>query len=995
MPTGFLTAAERERLNRFPGQIPDEDLSAFFLLSEADQGAINQHREAHTRLGFALQLCALRYLGFAPDDLGTAPVAAVAYVAQQLGVAPQVLQAYGGRRPTRTTHFQQVQHHLHFRLATPLDMYALQTWLVERALEHDKPTMLLQLACDKLRREQIVRPGLTRLERLIATARDHAYRETWQRLMPLLPPERQTFLDALLTPEADTGRTRLNWLRQEATASTAPQIIATLQKVAFLRERGVETWDLAGLNPNRVKWLAQLGWRATNQYLQRMPSTRRYPILLAFLHQALHHHTDVAIELYDQCLWEYHSAAQDELSEFRKAIARSTNEKLRFFQALGQVLLDSEVTDAAVRAESFARVPAPVLRAAIEETQCLIRPRHDDAIDFFGTRYSTIRQFAPTFLQTLTFHAHGPDDTLLRAIEVIRTLDGAPTRRPVPREAPMGLITDTWRPYIREPDGSISRRYYELCTLWHLRSALRAGNVWVAHSRRYANPDTYLIPPAEWPRWRPEVIRQTGTPSAGAARLAEREGELERAMADVERLLAHKDSPVRVEKDQIVLSPFEADPRPASAEALAEHITERLPRVELPELLIEVDTWTRFSAHFLHAAGADPLQPALLPHLYASVLAQACNFGLEQMAQSTDLSYRRLAWCTTWHLREDTLKAAITALVNYHHQLPLSQAWGSGVLSSSDGQRFPISGKNRHARRMPPPLGYGMGVTFYSWSSDQLSQYGTKFVPVTIRDSTYVLDEICNNETELPIREHTTDTAGATEIIFALFDLLGFRFAPRLRDLNDRRLFASGPIDMQRYPRLQPHITGRINRPRILDWWEEMLRVAGSMRLGWVTASLLVQKLQAHPQQNALARALQEYGRLARTLHILRWYAHPEDRRRFLRQLNKGEALHDLRAFLMVANKGQLRQSRGEALTHQALCLNLVTNAVIVWNTVYMAAAVEQLSQEGYPVQESDLAHVWPTRYAHLNVYGKYHFNVEEVRGRKGLRPLRQPGQKA
>jgi TnpA family transposase len=119
------------------------------------------------------------------------------------------------------------------------------------------------------------------------------------------------------------------------------------------------------------------------------------------------------------------------------------------------------------------------------------------------------------------------------------------------------------------------------------------------------------------------------------------------------------------------------------------------------------------------------------------------------------------------------LKAAIIALVNYHHHLPLSQHWGSGILSSSDGQRFPVSGKTRHARRMPPSLGYGMGITFYSWSSDQLSQYGTKYVPVTVRDSTYVLDELCNNETELPIREHTTDTAGATEIIFALFDLLG------------------------------------------------------------------------------------------------------------------------------------------------------------------------------------------------------------------------------
>jgi TnpA family transposase len=311
---------------------------------------------------------------------------------------------------------------------------------------------------------------------------------------------------------------------------------------------------------------------------------------------------------------------------------------------------------------------------------------------------------------------------------------------------------------------------------------------------------------------------------------------------------------------------------------------------------------------------------------------------------------------TTWYLREETLKAAFTALVNYHYHLPLSQLWGSGILSSSDGQRFPVSGKSRHARPFPPALGYGMGITFYSWTSDQLSQYGTKYVPVTIRDSTYVLDEICNNETELLIREHTTDTPGATEVIFALFDLLGYRFTPRLRDLGDRRLFTSGPIDIHRYPRLQPYVTGRIQRQPVLHWGDEMLRVAGSLKLSWVTASLLVQKLQAYPQKNALTVVLQEYGRLVRTLHILRWYTDQEERRRILRQLNKGEALHDLRVFLVVANKGHLRHPRGEVLAHQASCLYLVTNAVIVWNTVYMAAAVAQLKQEGYPLDEADLA---------------------------------------
>ena len=88
------------------------------------------------------------------------------------------------------------------------------------------------------------------------------------------------------------------------------RLVETLQKVAFLLEARVDTWDLTGLNPNRVKWLAQLGWKAPTPQLQRMDPRRRYPILVAFLHQALLHHTDVAVELYDQCLWEYHSAAQ-------------------------------------------------------------------------------------------------------------------------------------------------------------------------------------------------------------------------------------------------------------------------------------------------------------------------------------------------------------------------------------------------------------------------------------------------------------------------------------------------------------------------------------------------------------------------------------------------------------------------------------------------------------------------------------------------------------
>jgi TnpA family transposase len=411
--------------------------------------------------------------------------------------------------------------------------------------------------------------------------------------------------------------------------------------------------------------------------------------------------------------------------------------------------------------------------------------------------------------------------------------------------------------------------------------------------------------------------------------------------------------------------------------------------VELSELLIEVDGWTRFSDDFEHAGGTEPRGRELRTHLYASVLAQACNFGPVRMAQISDLTYQKLAWCTNWYIRDETLKAATTRLVNFQYRQPLSRFWGTGTLSSSDGQRFPVSGKVRMATALPRYFGYGKGVTFYTWTSDQFSQYGTKVIPTTVRDATYVLDEILDNETELPILEHTTDTAGYTEIVFALFDLLGLQFSPRIRDLGDQRLFR---LDRQkRHPHLAPLLRGRINRDRILRNWDDLLRVAGSLKRGWVTASLLIGKLQSYPRKNRLTRALQEYGRLVKTVFILRFLESEDYRRRILGQLNKGEALHGLREFLLFANKGTLRKKQEEELRNQAGCLNLVTNAVVTWNTVYMAAVIERLRAEGKIVSEEDIARLSPARYEHINPYGKHRFEVEEGLSRTRLRPLRLP----
>ncbi len=987
MATWTLSDAERECLNCFPTDISSEDIITFFTLTPVDKKQIPITTNASNRLGFALQLCTLRYLGFCPDILTPLPAEVLGYLAKQLGVDPNGLSDYGERAHTRTDHLQAIQEYLEFHKATQADFIALTAWLLDRALEHDKPSLLLQLLCEKLYKEKIVRPGITRLEKLVAAARSQAQEETFRRVSPLLTPEHKKFLDDLLLSNETTNRTLHAWLIKGATSNTASAMLFCLDKLAFLRKQKIDTWDMSLLTPNRLKFLAQIAKRSTNQALQRMPEERRYPILLAFLNQSLIEITDETIEIFDRCLWDCYNGAKNDLAAFKKEVYKSSNEKLILLKEVGKLVLDPEIKDQELRETIFAYLPQEKLQAVVEECGKIIRPTNDKYFDFLSTRYSYLQQFVPKFLDSFVFQSKTKDDALLAAIDTIRQMNATNQRR-LPPDAPLDFLSDDWTQYVIDRDGKVSKRYYALSGLWELRSNLRAGNIWVANSRRYANPETYLIPKDKWEQLRTEVCKQMNVLEHGIERLQEKKQELSLLLKSADAFLAQKGE-VRIENGKLVLPRLKEEELPESARKLQELITARLPQVEITDLFIEVGGWVNLPEPFEHAAGSQPRSLELSIYLYASTLAQAENLGLHQMAHIANLSYEKLAWYTKWYIREETLKKAFTRIVNMQYHQWLSKFWGDGTLSSSDGQRLLTVGKNRLGAHIPHFFGLLRGLTFYTWTSNQFSQFGTKPIRPTMRDSTYVLDEILGNESELPLLNHTVDTGGFTEVDFALFSLLGRGYWPRLRDIGDQRLYR---LDKSvKYPNIEPLLKGTLNEKFIIDNYDEILRVAGSLQLGYVTASLFISKLQARPQQNMLTRVLQEYGKLEKTIFILRYIQDPVFRRVINLQLNKGEQVHELRQFIHFANEGKIRTHLEEEQINEAGCLNLVVNAIILWNTVYMQAIIEQLRNEGYQINDDDLRHLGPARHEHINPYGHYTFNVQQELQRKGLRPLRQP----
>ncbi|MDJ0799663.1 MAG: Tn3 family transposase [Calothrix sp. MO_167.B12] len=986
MPGQFLTQAEREKLSSFPPHPTEDDIIIFFGLTASDLNLINKRSGDYNRLGYALQLGTLRYLGFVPDDLQAAPFSIVNYLAQQLQVNPSCLVLYGKREKTRTNQLQQIQAHLGWRKSTQIDMLLWENWLLERAMEHDRPLLLFQLICDKLRTENIVRPGVTTLERMVINARSKANLETFNRIQFLLTTSTKLFLDSLLERDDNMGKIPITWLRLHATTNSPNSILNALSKLTFLAQHDVTNWNLSSLNPNRLKFLAQLGKKSSNQALKKINQERRYPILVAFVFQIFEEVTDETMDLYIHCLGDIDARARRDLKEFHLHEAKSTNEKVRLLKELGQVILDEGIKNEEVRASIYQKITPEKLQAVIEDCQRLIRPNDDNHFDFLANRYGYIRRFAPVFFAVFTFNSHQSSGSLIKAIKLLRELDAA-NKRKIPNDAPQDFISPKWANYVFDDQGEIVRRYYEMCLLWELRRALRSGDIWLENSRRYANPESYLIPQEKWPSLRPEVCQILQLPLKGKERLQQQQEELDYQLEKLHQTLQDDDKVRLDEEGELIISPLQAEDLPFSAHKLQQLIRKTLPQIDLSELLMEMDKLSGFSYALTHAGGNISPPSETKKYLYAAILAQGTNLGLSRMAMIANLSYDRLVWFTNWYLREETLKEANITLVNFQYHQWLSQFWGGGTLSSSDGQRFPVAVNNRQAVSLPRYFGYGKGLTFYTWTSDQQSQYGDKVIPSTMKDAPYLLDAILDNETELSILEHTTDTAGYTDVMFALFDLLGLQFSPRLRALKSKCLYL---IEREiKYPHLKPLFKGKIHLDYILNRWDDLLRVVGSLKFGWVTSSLFIGKLKSFPQQNGLLRALEEYGRLVKTNFILRYLNSEDYRRRINTQLNKGEKLHDLRRFLFFAHLGLIRHQQDENLANQSACLTLVTNAVVTWNTIYMQAAIEQLSVEGLAISSDDFVHLSPARYEHINPYGRYEFDVAKTFSQQELRPLR------
>nr|WSX76815.1 Tn3 family transposase [Streptomyces sp. NBC_00899] len=1012
MPVEFLTDEQAAVYAAYRGAPSRTELERFFFLDDADRELIEPKRRAHNRLGFAAQLTTARYLGVFLDDPADVPPEVVEYLAEQLNIGdPSVLKEYGERENTRLEHVRELRRVLEYREFAEAEG-ELREWVDARAwTTGEGPKALFDAAAGWLRERRVLLPGVTTLTRLVASVREAANQRLWDSLYGMLSTGQRAVLDSLLTVPPGERVSELDRLRRGPVRVSGPQMKRALERAEEIAAFGMDAVDVSRIPPRRLAELSRYGVDGKASLLRRHSDARRLATLLATTVYLTSRAVDDALDLLEVLIATklLARAERESAKEKLKTLPRVERASAKLATAF-QVVFDttSEQVDtdtgeiAPPKVESLEGmwaaieqvVPRHELAAAIAALFELTPPLDSDADEAWRAmlinRFGTVRPFLKLLVTVVDFDATPEGEAVLGALLSLPELMGR--KKVGPAEIDAGLLTGSWRrlvlaaPHL-EP-GSVDWKAYTFCVLEHLHRMLRSKQVFAKNSSKWGDPRAKLLAGQAWQQARPTVLASLNLPGEAGGHLAARAALLDGTYREIAARVPDNAQIVFDDDGRLHFAALEPEPEPASLLELRAAVNAMLPRVDLPEVLLEVFSWTGADQAFTSVTGGEARLKDLNVTIAALLVAHGCNVGYTPVMGGVDpLKYGRLSHVDQTYLRLATYRAANATLIEHQASIPLAQTWGGGLVASVDGMRFVVPVPSVYARPNPKYFGRRGGATWLNMINDHAAGLGGKVVAGTPRDSLYVLDVLYDRDGGRRPEMIVTDTASYSDIVFGLLTLAGFAYAPQLADLPDQKMWR---VDRTAdYGAFQDAARGRIDLARIERHWEDILRIIGSIHTGAVRAYDVIRMLSRDGRPTPLGDAIAHYGRIAKTLHILRLADEPGYRRQIKVQANLQEGRHALARKIFHGRAGQLYQRYQEGMEDQIGALGLVLNALVLFNTRYMDAAVNQLRGDGFEVRDEDVARLSPFVRHHINVLGRYSFQLPDLPG--GMRPLRAP----
>lgn len=438
----LLKDQDRRKLIDIP--VDEDSLIRHYSLSLADRLEIELRRRNHNRLGFAIQLCLMRYPGRVLGAEEIPPRAMLKYVADQIGAAPEAFSLYARREETRRDHTARLMMYLDTRSATLQDRRAALLSAIQGAAASDDGAAIVSSVVAAFRERGALLPAIDTIERIGLAYRAIARRWAETTLIKDIPLDTFRSLDRLLEVDPSIGQTRFHWLRSAPEAPSASNLVGLTERIAFLRRLEIDPTLQARISAGRWDQMIREG-NATPAWLANdFNASRRHALIVAQVIKLCQKLTDDAVTMFIKLMGKLFSQANNRKKQRQMDCRANTAKALRMFLDTISALQSANDHGRNALAVLDQRVGWDRLLQMKPELESMVDDNEAPSLTVAAEQYATVHKYTGAFLQAFTFRSARRHDPLLAAIGLLKRLY-AEKRRPLPDRVPLTHLSQTER----------------------------------------------------------------------------------------------------------------------------------------------------------------------------------------------------------------------------------------------------------------------------------------------------------------------------------------------------------------------------------------------------------------------------------------------------------------------------------------------------------------------------------------------------------------------
>ena len=942
-----------------------------------------------TCLNFLVLLKTFQRLGYGVT-LADVPARIIRHIVRstQLPTSRQKLNQYDASA-TRRRHLSIIRDYLQI-VAFDQTAHQAMTRALEMAVltKHDLVD-LINIAIEELVRQCFELPGFSTLERAARTVRKHHLEHLYQQVSDALTLEERPRLEQLFNQREDDGA---SWerLKQEPGKALLSRLRQWTERLQWLATLQLNPNVLADIPPVKVQQFAAEAQTLDVARMKALSPAKREALAAALLTLQYAQALDDVTEMFIKRMRQLHHHAKAALMQYR---LESQERSETLIMTLRDVVVAYQL-EGAIR-ERFAAMATVIgehPEHLLEQCEAYLAQDSHNYFPFLPKFYKSHRAVLFRLMDVLNLNPSARDTTLIEAIAFIQRHRQKrrtwlpitePPRNGAEATEPIVLLDIRWVPQKwwllvtgqpqRQPAPTqVHRIHFELCVFSYVLLEVQSGDLYIEGSQEYSDYFRQLI---AWPTYHATVAEY-----GQMVELPMHPSDFVRHLKSWLSTLATQtdqsfpaNTKVTYQKDRLVIQRHRRS-IPEDLEQLESLLAERLPPVDLLDVLTDTEFWLNWTRFFKPISGYEAKLEDPMARYLVTTFCYGCNVGPSQTARSLgSLDRRQFAWVHRRHISEAGLQAAITAVIDAYNRFALPKFWGSGQRASVDGTKWDIYEQNLLAEYHIRYGGYG-GIGYYHVSDTYIALF-SHFIPCGVWEAVYILDGLLNNTSEIQPDTIHGDTQAQSATVFALAHLLGITLMPRIRNWQDLAFLR--PTYKSKYTHIDALFSGVVNWTLITEYLPDMLRVAMSVKAGKIRASTILRKLGTNSRKNKLFQAFHELGVALRTGFLLQ-YLNDEDLRATIQAAtNKSESFNRFAKWLAFGGEGVIPSNNRDEQRKFIKYNHLVANCLIFYNVFEMSRILHELMQEGYSFSREVIAAVSPYLTEHINRLGRYHLDLD------------------